>query len=578
MRDRYARRMIFLAPWAWIVIILALFSSCARTPPRPNVVLIVIDTLRADRLGCYGYREIGTPRIDELAGSGIRFENAMSHVPITLPSLATIMTATLPPTTGVHGNEGFRLDDSAVTLAEILKEEGYATMAVVGAVVLDSLNGVSQGFDRYDDHFEAGFTGYQAYVEATRPLVTETQRRADEVTRIGLDMVDTAEKGRPFFLFVHYFDPHTPYDPPPPYSRVDPEIEEDSYAYQLRLYDGEIAYTDEQVGRLIDGLGERGMLENSLVVLTSDHGEGLGEHLEHTHAYFTYESTLHVPLIFSMPGTLSRGRTCEAIAGLVDVVPTVLHLIGIPAQGEHGFQGKSLYPFDTGERTDAYYFECANPFIIFECSAIRGLRVGEWKYLDLPREELYDLSNDPRELSSLVDPMRPLADSLRGEMTRLISELEIYQGGRGREMSLGGARNQDEAYGEKLMALGYVSATVDLNTSYESMFDKSLTDPKDRIDEFNSYLSVRARISIAGFHLSVSEYDECLKILNNLEGIGERQWIVHYYRGLAHIGKNESGKARQELVSAVGSAPVGPERVRIRETLRYLDSMDRGER
>lgn len=575
MRNRFTSKSMIHVALIGISAILLVLSSCSRPKTPPNVILIVIDTLRADRVGCYGYDRIGTPYIDELARSGVRFENVLSHVPITLPSLSTIMTSALPPTTGVHGNEGFRLDDHAVTLAEILKEDGYETRAVVGAVVLDSLNGIAQGFDRYDDNFEAGFTGYNAYVEATRPLVTDTQRRAEEVTRIALEMVDSMEEGRPFFLFVHYFDPHTPYDPPLPYSLVDPAIDEDSYEYQLLMYDGEIAYTDEHIGRFLIGLKERGILDKSLVVLTADHGESLGEHREHTHAFFAYEQTLRVPLVFSLPGTIPQGEVVEELSGLIDVAPTILDIVGISGREDERFHGSSLYPFGRDGRRKTYYFECVNPFIIFGCSGIRGVHSRGWKYFDLPREELYNLSDDPRELSNRIDQNRTLADSLRGEMIRILSEIDIYRGENGGEMSLGGAHTEDNTYRERLLALGYVATTADLNTSYESMFDKGLADPKERIDQFNLRLAVRARINVAGFHLYASEFDECLQMLDGLEGIGDRQWVVHYYRGLAFIGKRDNARAREELVSAVDSAPVGPERVRIRETMRYLDMIER---
>jgi arylsulfatase A-like enzyme len=277
MNSKKSRRWMPLVYGA--VLAVCLSAGCgllSREHQRPNLVMIVIDTLRADHLSCYGYKKIRTPNIDNLARKGILFRNEASHVPITLPSFSTIMTSTLPPTNGVHYNEGFYLDDSAVTLAEILKDDGYATGAVVGAVVLDKINGISQGFDRYDDAFST-FVGYQPFIKAMEQQLSYTQKRADEVTDSALETAGSLAKDRPFFLLVHYFDPHSPYDPPPPYSLVDPSLSIDSMEYLKDMYDGEIAFTDEQIGRLLRGLGDDGLLGNTLIVLTSDHGEAFGE-------------------------------------------------------------------------------------------------------------------------------------------------------------------------------------------------------------------------------------------------------------------------------------------------------------
>jgi arylsulfatase A-like enzyme len=556
-----------------ILLVMFLFISCGPPPGPPNLLLIAIDTLRADHLGCYGYGKIQTPNIDTLAEHGILVRNSVSHVPITLPAFSSIMTSTLPPTNGVHDNKGFFLDGSAVTLSEILLMEGYTTCAVVGAVVLDSMSGISQGFDYYDDDFEAGTPGHRGYGQTPGSFMGDMQRNAEIVTNRSLILADSIAADKPFFLFVHYFDPHAPYNPPPPYSRIDPSLEEDSYERQLQLYDGEIAYTDEQIGRLLKALDKRGLLENTLVVLTSDHGEGLSGHGEMTHGYFAYDQTLRVPLIYSMPGKLPEGDIYTGLAGHINILPTVLDVLGIDWRDKHDFQGKSLYPFDQSGKIEYSYLESATPFIVFGSSGIRGIRSVDWKYLDTPDRELYDLKEDPSEQSNLIEKFPHMADSLRNEMNKILSSAAVYRSGSdGCEMSVKKDPRGDAGRLEKLQALGYIGTPVDPETRYEKMFEVSLADPKDGITEFNHQLSLRAKISMAAMHLQSSRLDDCLDILGDVGDAGDKNWVVSYYRGLAYMGKGEGDKAKEELVKALDDAPPSPERVKIRDMLRHLEA------
>src|SRR5919201_3961884 len=258
-------------------------AYCAAKPaPKPNVLLVTIDTLRADHLGCYGYRQIKTPNIDGLAADGIRFEQAFTPVPITLPAHASLLTGTYPPYNGMHDFSGNQLNPAQPTLASILKQNGYSTGAVVASAVLDSRFGLNQGFDFYYDHFD-----FNRLLETNLDAM---ERPANVVVDEALKWLEK-NSNKKFFFWLHLYDPHAPYRPPPPYSEQ----------YKSQPYDGEIAFADAQLGRVLRFLKERRLYNNTLIALSGDHGEGLGEHGEKTHGFFIYNSTLHVPVLLKMP-------------------------------------------------------------------------------------------------------------------------------------------------------------------------------------------------------------------------------------------------------------------------------------
>ena len=300
----------------WGKLLLAIFALLALGSPgaaagRPSydVVLITLDTLRPDHLGCYGNTSVQTPQIDQLAAAGARFTQAYTPVPITLPAHTSLLTGAFPLATGVHDFTGNRVPSGAATLAKILRDHGYSTAAFIGAPVLDSRFGLNQGFDTYFDHFE---------------LAGKEEVHLDAMKRPGDQVVDEAlewlshHPPQPVFLWVHLYDAHSPYRPPQPYAG----------RYQGRPYDGEIAFADAQVGRLLAALTQQGLLEKSLVVLASDHGESLGEHGEKTHDFFVYNATLHIACIIKVPGAAPRVVMDEV--SLVDVMTTVLQALGIP--------------------------------------------------------------------------------------------------------------------------------------------------------------------------------------------------------------------------------------------------------
>ena len=534
------RRALLFACAAALIVTFGFLFLRGRGPDRPNLVLIIIDTLRADHLGCYGYDSNGTPNIDELARSGVLFEHAGSHVPITLPAISAIMTSTLPPTNGVHYNEGFHLDESSKTLAEILEEEGYSTAAVVGAVVIDSTSGISQGFGRYDDDFGA-FTCYQPDVKELKTQYDDTQRRAEEVTEKALALAGSMVNEGPFFLFAHYFDPHIPLDPPPPWSDSAAGLSPRSQERRYRLYDAEISYADEQVGKLIRGLDDLGIREKTLIVVTADHGEGLGDHGERTHGHFVYDQTVHVPLIFSMPGTIEEGLRNIGDAGHIDLLPTVLDILGVKWRGKHDFQGTSLYPFGEGRGSGFSYLECVSPYILYGWCGLRGIRNANWKYISAPLEELYDLRSDPREVENLIGSMPSVADSLREIFNEMISGIRIYSDASGKEMSTPIEDQLSDERREKLRALGYLGTTEKYTSSYEEMFDQSLPDPKEKLKEYRQASLSDATMRKGLARMEMGSLQSAIDYLENAIAKNARNVSAHYYLGLARM---ESGDYR----------------------------------
>lgn len=346
-----------------------------------NILLISIDTCRADRLSCYGYRRNTTPNIDALASEGVLFKNAVSPVPLTLPAHSSMLTGTIPPYHGVHNNTGYKLFDNNETLAEILQKRGFSTGAVIGACVLDSLFGLDQGFDKYDDEFDEEFQTFSF-----------AERKGAEVSRHGVGWLDKHKDER-FFLFLHYFDPHRDWIPPEPFTSK----------YFGDPYAGEIAYVDDCIGRVIEKLKSLDLYESTMIIITADHGEGLGEHVEQGHGFLIYQDTLHVPLVIRLPGGTSN-RSVSGRVGLVDIVPTVLDILKIPIPAH--IQGRSLLGCLLRKRPslkDADYYCESFISTMYDCNPLLGMVTGRWKYIQNVSSELYDLETDPGELKNLLD-------------------------------------------------------------------------------------------------------------------------------------------------------------------------------
>jgi arylsulfatase A-like enzyme/Flp pilus assembly protein TadD len=425
------------------------------------VVLITIDTLRADHLGCYGDAQARTPNIDRLAAEGTRFKTVVTAAPLTLPAHCSIMTGVYPMIHGVRDNVGYRLDPSTETLAQILKRNGYATGAVVGAYVLDRSFGLGTGFDSYYDHFDA---------VAGRDTVNmaDLKRRGAEVIDHGIAWMRRVHR-RPFFEWIHLYDPHDPYDPPPPFKQQ----------FADRPYDGEIAYVDQQLGRLFAFLKVAGLSANTIIVLTADHGESLGEHRELRHGYFIYNATASVPLIVK-PVT-GKPRVVSSVVRSIDIAPTILQLAGLP-KGK-AMQGTSLASPTSGMEA---YTETFYP-LQFGWSPLRSLRIGSLKYIDAPRPELFELDVDPKELTDRAAE-RPAAAA---EMKNKLQMIESSSGAVAKAVY---HLTPDQL--DKLAKLGYLGNPDAVAMTREGT--EKLPDPKDQIDTF--YLINRAGVDAGSGH------------------------------------------------------------------------------
>ena len=355
-----------------IAAIVVIFARCAPSPPPLNIIILTIDTCRADRLSCYGYDLLDTPHIDSLATEGVLFEEARTCVPITLPSHVSIMTGLYPVVHGVRENGAYVAADSLLTLAEILKGNGYATAAFMGSFPLESRFNLDQGFDYYGDLF--GEKDGSSKGAAGGVSIFFDERPADEVNEDFFRWLENHDKS-PFFAWLHYFDPHQPHDLRPPYDAT----------CATRPYDGEIAFVDECVGRLRKQLDKENLLERTIFVVTSDHGEGLGEHGEMTHALLLYDSTLKVPMIIRCPRTvgLAAARVTDPVR-TVDLLPTILELLGLDVPP--GIHGRSLVGIMSGSSgpAETHYTETFFGKLHFGWSVLAGYQSEGWKYIHGP--------------------------------------------------------------------------------------------------------------------------------------------------------------------------------------------------
>jgi arylsulfatase A-like enzyme len=399
--------------------------------PRPNIVLISMDTTRADHLSVYGYERPTSPRIDALAREGVRFEIAYAPSATTGPTHASLFTSLYPTTHGVRKN-GRSLGSGFDTLAEILERAGFETAAVVSSYVLSRRFGYAQGFDHFDDDFSKAGVPSGVTVWEGEEIEGKFYGRADDTTRRALEWLDgRREPATPFFLFVHYFDPHDPYLLPegfqPPF-RPGPK-EALKLNREIFRYDSLIAFTDREIGRLLDGLEERALAGDTLVVLTGDHGEGLMQHGHMFHGVHLYEEGVRVPLVLRWPGRLDPGRVVPEPVALMDLTPTILALAGSGAEGAAEFEGESLVPSLLGDaqgdpERPVYLYrrryeggEVAKG--VFAEGEKFGIRVGRWKLIDGPDEgtlELYDLEADPEERENLAGRERERADRMRARL------------------------------------------------------------------------------------------------------------------------------------------------------------------
>jgi arylsulfatase A-like enzyme/Flp pilus assembly protein TadD len=500
-----------------------------RVPPkpaqnssvRPNVLLITIDTLRPDHLFCYGYHEIQTPAIDSLAVDGIRFVQAYTPIPITLPSHSVILTGTYPMMNGMHDFSGNNLNPQQATLATVLKARGYDTGAVIAAAVLDRRFGLNHGFDFYYDHFD-----FSRLAESNLDLM---ERPANQVIDQALSWL-AGHRKKPFFLWVHLYDPHHPYKPPAPFNKQ----------YKANLYDGEIAFTDTQLARLLRYLKQQQLYQKTLVVLTGDHGEGLGEHGEKTHGFFIYNSTLHVPLIIKPPqGRKMAANVRTEQISLVDLMPTLLGVLKIPVPPK--VQGKNLAENLTAGgplKGSPLYSETYLPRIHFNWSELRGLNVPGFHFIDGPKAELYDLSHDPGELKNLYAEKQGVSGELRGQLTAIIRQYTS-------DIPMAQKSTLDPALAMRLQSLGYTALAAGDTTPVS---DPKLPDPKDRIQV---YETVTEAID-ASQH---GRFQESIAALKSTLATEENSVPIHYLLGLNYYRTKNFADAAVEFKKALAISP-----------------------
>ena len=421
--------------------ILSLFvllpALAAAATDQPNVILITLDTVRADRMGFLGSKLGLTPHLDALAGQSVVFERAYSQAPITPVSHATILTGTYPQYHGIR-NFGDRLPPSVPFLPEILHAQGYHTGAFVGSIILDPKNGFASGFERGFDVYNAGF-----HRQKTGERREASMQRRGEVTLGHVLEWLGQQQGGPFFLWFHLWDAHDPYNPPEPFRSRFPNAP----------YNGAIAYVDDTVGKLLDYLRSQGLYDNAVIAVAADHGESLGEHGELTHSIFLYDATIHVPLLLKLPGNRSAGQRVDAAASLVDLAPTLLN--SMEKTAPPAMQGRSLLPlignphpenrpsFATGDHSERS----------FGWSALVSLRTGNQLYVRAPKPELYDLASDPRrEACNLYPGNRAAAVRLAIQLDSFVKRIST-----GAPQALQDGLDEKSAR-EKLSALGYVAS------------------------------------------------------------------------------------------------------------------------
>ena len=508
-----------------------------------NVLLITIDTLRLDRIGAYGSRAGLTPTLDALALGAVYFTRVWSHAPITLPAHASILTGLVPPRHGVRNNGSFRLGSGPTTLAERLRLAGYRTGAFVGAFVLDARFGLDRGFEEYDDRYRA----------SARPASFHfVERPADQVLRAATAWITEPKAGdrRPWFAWVHLFDPHAPYQAPI------------AHASGRAPYDAEVAWTDAAIGSALDSLRQAGHLNRTLVVVTADHGESLGDHGETTHGLFAYDATLRVPLIVSAPGL--EPRSIATPAAHVDIMPTILDLVAV--ESPDGFDGRSLVAAIDGSDDDAapspLYFEALDATLTRGWAPLTGLVDGTWKYIDLPLPELYQLDADPGEQTNVAKQETARVRQMRERLAQWV-----------KAPSASGGEVIDSVTAARLQSLGYVATSarpqatysveddpkylVSLSETFNDALDDYGRGRKDEaVEKFSRVLRERpdflaARLSAATVMIGSGRAVEAIPLLRSAPESDRSSvaWQTRLGQALAAVG--DLAEARAMLEAAV---------------------------
>jgi arylsulfatase A-like enzyme/Flp pilus assembly protein TadD len=463
-----------------------------------NILFFTLDTTRADHLGCYGYKKVETPNIDSLANKGILFTNTICQSSLTLPSHISIFTGTYPFYHGVRDNGGIYLEKDELTLAELLKKSGWVTSAFIGAFVLDSCWGLDQGFDYYYDNFD-----FSKYKNISLEAV---QRQGSEVIETFFEWFEKNYQKK-FFSWIHLYDPHDPYDPPNPFKN--------RYSNGLwGLYDGEIAYVDFLIGKVLEELRKKDLMEKTIIIIVGDHGESLGQHNESTHGFFVYDATILVPLIIYFPSLKIMKMQVTSQVETIDIMPTLLQTLDLPIPRD--IQGKSFIPLILGKNSRKNllaYSETYYPRHSYGWSELKSLRSLKYKYIHAPNPELYDLANDPEEQYNIYKQKIKIGKKFEQKLKILQEKIPAIKG---EEKSL---QELDEDSREKLMALGYIASYA---SSLKQNKSKSLPDPKNKIHLHNKMRSVMAQLADERIEEALEEIS---KVIEEDSGILEARKI-----------------------------------------------------
>ena len=534
-------------------------SPPKAAPARPNIILITVDTTRADRVGFLGSRLGLTPQLDSVAARSAVFTHAYSHVPLTTASHATILTGTYPQYNHVN-DFGVPLAAGLPYLPDILHQSGYHTAAFVGSLILDPISGTAPGFDRAFDIYDAGFR-MKGPKESRYDTV---ERRAGDVVAHALAWLNQKPKG-PFFVWIHLYDPHDPYDPPEPYKSrfTDP-------------YNGEIAYADAMLGNLFSALRSKGWFDSSIIAVMADHGEAFGEHGERSHGIFLYDETIHVPLMMKLAGDLAVGKRVETKVGLTDVMPTLLDAAGIVVPKE--VQGKSLLGYlkshsaDTSPRKAAdspVYSETDYPHRAFKWSSLRSIRTDKYLFIEAPKSELYDQRSDTAAMQDLSANSPAVTNLLR-------AQTEEFRKNTAADLAVAAQLGPEQA--DALRALGY--ASDESSPLREGKVDG--IDPKDRVEIANlmhdgmmlveqgryeeavsrllRVLEVEPNTGIAYVQLGTAytrtkQYDKALPVLRKAVALKAQSSLAQYELGLALFETGSWKEAVPEFEQVVAKMP-----------------------
>lgn len=492
------------------LLILLLLPTVAFSAPR-NVILITIDTLRADYVSYNGSKHVQTPNLDRLARQGANFTRARTPVPLTLPSHASIMTGLYPSSHGVRDNGTFRLSESQITLAQILKRKGYTTAAFIGSFVLDHRFGLAQGFDIYED---------RTWAKIAMLENPEAERNAEHVYKSFVQWWKKCDKSKPFFIWIHFYDPHAPYEPPAPFRE----------RYKTNPYAGEVASTDSVVGKLIKDLETSGTLQNSIVAMVGDHGEGLGEHQENSHSVLIYNSTLHVPMILFAPDLIAGETQIHSLSRTIDLAPTLLDYLGFAKTLGEGFSLRTAIEGGKAPEIPSYS-ESLYPEFNLGWSSLHGIEAGKFHFILAPKPELYYLPTDPGEKQNRVKDFSQVADQLRNKLAPFL------------EKKPGVQEALDSETQEKLRSLGYVSGT--------EIQGGSRADPKDKMEIWNQMQ----------FGMSLSRYGNCRKAIAVFEEILAREkntLLVYDYLGSCYKKEDQWDKAEGLYRNALDQGIAAP--------------------